>query len=101
MSTPEHKEALRHLHAIAAEYGITHPELHEWCVRNYPGVKSLTDLDAGKLRGLAFKLDDKDVAATFRWKYRVAPPQNEPMFTPEAWAGLQSDCDAVAERFRR
>jgi len=100
MSTPEHKEALRILHAVAAEYGITHAELHAWAVRNFP-VKSLADLDAAKLRGLAWKLDSRETATTFRWKYRVAPPQNEPMFTPEAWAGLQSDADAVAERFRR
>lgn len=100
MSTPEHAEALRHLHAVAGEYGVTHDELTNWAVKNY-GVASLADLDAPKLRGLAWKLDNRDVAATFRWKYRVTAKPNVPLFTQAGWDALTADADQVSARFRQ
>jgi len=100
MSTPEHVEALRGLHAVAADYGILHAELREWAVRNYPGVTSLNDLEPWKLRALAYKIDSPQVATTFRWKYRVAPTPDD-LFTQAGWDELHADADQVAERFRR
>jgi hypothetical protein len=100
MSTPERNAALRALYAAAGEIGVTDAELHRWASRNF-AMESLTTVDVVMLRGLAVSLADPDFVKEFRWRNRVIPTANEPMFSPDQWAALQSDADSVAERFRR
>lgn len=68
--------AMKRLHAVANDAGVTHPQLHAWAVENF-AVASLKDLDYRKLNGLSRTLQDADKAAQFREKYAVRSDANE------------------------
>ncbi len=67
-TAPDSATAMRRLHAVAKNAGITHAMLHEWAVQAVQ-VDSLADVEYRFLDGLASKLEDAEIAGAFIVKY--------------------------------
>ncbi len=68
LAAPDPKKAMRRLHAVAKNAGITHPMLHEWAVQACK-VESLAAVEYRFIDGLASKLEDVATAESFISKY--------------------------------
>ncbi len=64
--------AMREIHAVAKNAGVSHDMLHQWAVQAVQ-VESLKDVSVRTLKGLAGKLQDPKLAENFIAKY--APPE--------------------------
>jgi hypothetical protein len=92
--------ALARIHAVAAEYDISHEMLHAWA--EYKHFDSLKDVPDDRLDQLADWLDKPGEAQRFRetFCYVNAPSL---LFTDDEWAALHeaADRDEAARRARQ
>ncbi len=68
--------AMREIHAVAKNAGVSHDMLHQWAVQAVK-VDSLKDVSVRMLKGLAAKLQDPDTIEKFIAKYAPAGESGE------------------------
>ncbi len=91
---PDRETAMRRLHAVADERGLTHDDLHRWALER--GKKSLTDLGTAALITMADKLEnDTDKALAYFNDLRVAEEQRAELEQINAQLNAQIDGQIV------
>lgn len=93
---PDRETAMRRLHAVAAEQGITHDDLHRWALDR--DKTSLTEMNTASLITMADKLDkDTDRALAYFDQLRVAAEQRAELEQLNEQLNAQIDGEIVDE----